>query len=190
MAYHEDSVEGRLLAGDPLAVGTVFRWIAIVLARPRFWALRDEWDDLHQEIVTRVLHSLRAGRFDASRSLQAYVQGVARYAATEALQAHFARHAEKVLSEERVGRRPGIEERIARVQFARAVLDSASEECRGLIRSYFLEEKSYAEIAATTGWPVGTVKSRLARCLEKVHRGLGRRAPGRRRLLAGDRWGS
>ena len=51
-------------------------------------------------------------------------------------------------------------------------LDLASGECRDLMRSYFYAEESYAEISARRQLPVGTVKSRLFRCLKSAHRAL------------------
>ena len=57
-------------------------------------------------------------------------------------------------------------------QLVRRVLDLASEECRELIRAYFYEARNYEEIAGVHGVPVGTVKSRLFRCLESAHQSL------------------
>ena len=81
MSYRADSVEGRFLRGEPEAVGLVFRWISRVLTLPRFWALREEWADLHQEVLGRVTESLRENRFDDEKDFRTYVQGVARFTA-------------------------------------------------------------------------------------------------------------
>jgi DNA-directed RNA polymerase specialized sigma24 family protein len=54
----------------------------------------------------------------------------------------------------------------------RWVLDTASEDCKGLMRAYFLEDRSYAEIASSMGIPLGTVKSRLFRCLEAAYQAV------------------
>src|SRR3990172_1697541 len=85
LPYSEKSAEHRLLENDPEMLGSVFRWISAVLASPRFWSLRSQWADLLQDSVARVIESLREGRFDPSRNFQAYVQGVARYTALQAL---------------------------------------------------------------------------------------------------------
>ena len=82
--YAADSLEGRVLRGDPVAIGEVIRWIALVLVGPRFWRLRNDWPDLHQECLRRLLVSLREARFDSSRDFRAYVQSLARYTALEA----------------------------------------------------------------------------------------------------------
>jgi len=172
LTYPKDSLAGRLLAGDRIVVGMAIRWIAVVLAMPRFWTLRDERDDLHQEIMMRVLQSLRRGLFDASRELHTYVQAVARNAALEAQRTRAERRTRLTVVDCLPARTPALEESVALTQMARAVLDAAPEECRRLIQSYFFRDQSYEEIAATTGWPIGTVKSRLARCLGRAARRL------------------
>lgn len=176
MPYRADSVEGRLIAGDDAAVAQVVRWIAQVLASPRFWALRAEWLDLHQDAMARVLESLHRERFDPTQDFRTYVQAVARYTAFEAMTLR-RRGAAAIGTDAAAAAtvpdlRPWPEEKAASLQVARLALDRASTECRALIRAYFFEQRNYAEIAATLGVPVGTVKSRLARCLEKTQRML------------------
>lgn len=146
--------------------------MASALASPRFWALRPEWLDLHQEVMGRIVESLRRERFDPSRDLRTYVQAVARYTALTALTERHRLHAMLPLDEAKAGASGGAEERAARRQLARRVLDAASEDCHRLLRAYFFEQRGYAEIAGSLGVPVGTVKSRLARCLQSAHRAL------------------
>ncbi len=65
------------------------------------------------------------------------------------------------------------EQRIIESQLARQVLEAASDECRSLITRYFMREWRYQEIAEELSLPVGTVKSRLFRCMENIHKLLG-----------------
>lgn len=180
MSYREGSLEARLLAGDPEILGIVIRWIARVLATPRFWPLRPEWPDLQQEVMARVIESLRRDRFDPTRDLRVYVQAVARYTAVESLSAWYERSPGRSMTDPPQERAGELETEVVSSQFARAVLECATDECRGLIRAYFYEQRSYEEIARAEGLPVGTVKSRLSRCLEKVHRTMAWRKAGRR----------
>src|SRR5437870_12130812 len=85
VTYPKESLIGRFLENDPEALGQVIRWISTALTSPRFWSLRGEWPDLVQEVLARVVESLRLERFDASRDLRVYVQGIARYASLQAL---------------------------------------------------------------------------------------------------------
>jgi RNA polymerase sigma-70 factor, ECF subfamily len=172
LTYATGSVERRLLDNDPRAVGQVGRWIALALTSPRFWVLRGEWPDIHQDVLARVIESLRQERYDPSRDLRTYVQGITRHTALQALdrQGH---QPDMVIQDswpDQVATNP--ERRAAIRQMARQVLDMATEECRDLIRSYYYDERSYAEIAERLESPVGTIKSRLFRCLEAAYRAL------------------
>jgi RNA polymerase sigma factor (sigma-70 family) len=172
VAYNDSSLEARFLRGDLEAVAAVIRWITTVLASPRFWSLRPDWLDLHQEAMRRVIESLRQERFDASQNLRTYVQGVARYTAMQALTAQLHSPAAQALEDLFPVRGPGAEESLHSRQLVRRVLSQASDGCRDLLLAYFYEQRSYAEISAALGVPVGTVKSRLVRCLEKAHRAI------------------
>jgi RNA polymerase sigma-70 factor (ECF subfamily) len=173
LAYFAESIEQRLLDGNEAALAEVIRWISQALASARFWDLRGEWVDLQQEVLARVVESLRRGRFDPDRDLRAYVQGMTRITALETLRGRPPRGT--VREEETRGiPDPGDDPRstvIAR-QLARLALESASEPCRDLIRAYFLRQLSYEEIARDMQLPVGTVKSRLSRCLRRMHLAL------------------
>jgi RNA polymerase sigma factor (sigma-70 family) len=188
VTYRQDSVEGKVLENDPEALGVMIRWISGTLTWRRFWALRPEWKDLQQEVVLHVIESLRAGRFDPARDFRKYVEAVARYTAREAWVRRM-RRAELTGLEQRdtapVAGAPGsrgpfedAERTLTRNQLVRWILSAASEECRRLIRAYFLDEQKYAEIASHLKVPVGTVKSRLFRCLRMAQELLGRRIPG------------
>ncbi len=174
--YPEKSIAARLLQDDPEAIGVVIRWISSILTWPRFWSLRDEWPDLVQETLARIIESLQKGRFDSSRDFRFYVQGIARHTAVRAVQESFHRRLEATESRGLEGMasvlgNPIVDAVVAR-QIVRRILDQASEECRLLIRLYFLDEKSYEEIGNELMAPVGTVKSRLSRCLGEAQKAL------------------
>ena len=178
MKSDDHGLARSVLEGDEAAVGLVIRWISQVLTWPRFWALREERPDLIQESLARVIASLQNGQFDPSRDLHAYVQGIARHAALQALEAASRRRGQDGDggNGEDGGGGAGVEpspaDSIARQEIVRRVLDDASDDCRRLMRLYFLEGKSYEEIAAELIIPVGTVKSRLSRCLEAAQKAL------------------
>lgn len=167
MSYQGDSIEGRLLAGDPAAIGIVSRWIAPILTSSRFWSIRREWADLHQDVMGRIVESLKLERFVPQRDFRVYVQGIARNTARHTR----ARRIEIPLDSipERISENDAHDEAEARM-FARSVLDSATPTCRELMRLYFLKQMDYDEIAEALGLPVGTVKSRLFRCLACARR--------------------
>lgn len=193
MTYRDDSPEGRFLAGDLETVARVSRWIASVLAAPKFWTLRADWVDLHQEVLRRVLESLREERYDPAQDLRAYVLATARYTALQAIWSR-RRDPGAGLAADPLGDPPATgtvpsDSRVASLQLARLALEGIGEQCRSLLRAYFYEGRSYAEIAASLGVPLGTVKSRLSRCLESAHRVLAGhpRSGGRSEPALGER---
>lgn len=172
MPYDDDSTAARFLDGDPEAIGIVSRWIAVVLSSPRFRSLRHRSLDLHQEAVLRVLEALRRELYEPTRDLRVYVQAIARHAA---LRAQFASEREKGSALDPAQLPDGREWDVERRVLVDEILAGIEEECRNLILAYFLEEQSYDEIAADLGLPVGTIKSRLFRCLAAFRRALKRR---------------
>lgn len=173
MPYVEGSIERRLLEDDIRALGQVVRWISVVLTAPRFWRLRPEWADLQQEILMRLIESLRQERFDQARDFRVYAQGVARYTALQAC----SRQGRDTIGLAEPGPAspgPGPEQRAIRRQMVRRIFDQISNPCRELIRLYFLEDRDYEEIAGMLSLPTGTIKSRLFRCLRAAHKALHR----------------
>jgi RNA polymerase sigma factor (sigma-70 family) len=75
------------------------------------------------------------------------------------------------------------ERQVTRHQLIRRVLDMASEDCREMIVDFFLHQNSYEEIAEEHGVPVGTVKSRLFRCLESAYWAVSGHRSARPRLV-------
>jgi RNA polymerase sigma-70 factor (ECF subfamily) len=186
LPYVAGTVEKGLLDNDPKALGTVIRWIAEVLTWPRFWLLRPDAQDLHQEILTRIVASLRQERFDAARDFRTYVQAVARYTAQRE-RALRRGQTQRVYIE--VVRAPltNAERQVLTRQLMRRILETMGEPCRDLLISYFVEEHGYGEIAASLEIPVGTVKSRLSRCLESARRAMRRALTATPRRFAGTR---
>jgi RNA polymerase sigma-70 factor (ECF subfamily) len=165
--YSKTSTEARFLRGDPEAVGTVSRWISIVLTDLRFWRLQEELLDLHQEAIFGLLTSLRRGHFDPDRDFRAYVQAVARYTLRLAARQRRRRPIEDQLVDPS-GLPAGSEDEAAmlRAMTVRKALGRLHRRCRELLASYYFEQLDYEQIASNLGIPVGTVKSRLSRCLE------------------------
>jgi RNA polymerase sigma-70 factor, ECF subfamily len=168
-----DEVE-RFLRGDPEVVGEAIRVASAEIARGRYWALHAEWPDLVQEVLGRVTESLRRGRFQPGRPLGAYVRGVARFTAFDALQRRRATPPSHPLEPNLTAATTGsVAEAATARHLARAAWEVASEPCRLLLRAHFIEGRSCAEISRRTGMPIGTVKSRLFRCLRAIRRALG-----------------
>ena len=167
MKYSKTSTEARFLRGDPEAVGTVSRWISVVLTDLRYWGLRAELLDLHQEAMSGLLASLRRGHFDPDRDFRAYVQAVARYTIRLAARQRRRRPIQDpVVDPTGLPAESEGEASILRAMTVRKALGRLPRGCRELLASYYFDRLDYEQIASNLAVPVGTVKSRLSRCLE------------------------
>ena len=166
VGYDRRSVEGLFLAGDADAYACVSRWIGRILTLPRFRVVRRDWTDLHQEILRRIVDSLRNRRFDPTLDFRAYVQSTARYTARDAVERRLRELPAPLPSDLRYDG-TGAEARIVTREAVEFVLARLSSQCRTLFRLFYYEERSQAEMSEILRIPVGTVKSRLFRCLER-----------------------
>ena len=168
--YDAASVEARFLAGEPQAHGQVSLWVAHVVTTFRFRILRTEWPDLHQEVLTRLLEALRHGRFDPSLEFRIYAQSVARYTMLENVRRKLRRQRDSEAEWANPEPTMSGEDPILTRHAVDRILTQVQADCRRLFRIIFFDQKSYAEAARDLGVPVGTVKSRLSRCLEKARK--------------------
>jgi RNA polymerase sigma-70 factor (ECF subfamily) len=177
MSYRRGSLYDRILSGDEDALGQVRSWVARFLTAPRFWRLRAEWRDLQQEVLCSVIESLRRERFHPEKEFRNYVWGICRHAALDRL-ARQARRAEtqSYKDPDEIPSDTSTELDTISAQLVRRALDDSSQICREMIKAYYLEGMTYAELAGHFGLPVGTAKSRLFRCLECLRQVM---APGR-----------
>ncbi len=58
--------------------------------------------------------------------------------------------------------------RLDQAMDVRRALDELGEPCREVLRRYYLDDQSYAEISAALDLPMGTLSSRIARCLARL----------------------
>jgi len=169
----ERLVIDRFLAGDPEAIHTVDRWIDAVL-REDFQSLRQEWEDLKQEIRSRVVRNFGRGAFNGHSTLRTYVHRIARNAAIDFSRLAYRRHEVGVdLPEPKLtgtalqAARLGI---LPNKELLERILGELSEGERVLLRLVFELHYSYQEVARELGIPEGTVKSRMSRCKDRVLR--------------------
>jgi RNA polymerase sigma-70 factor, ECF subfamily len=175
--YPDGSLPRRLLENDREALGVVIRLISMTIASPRFWSLRPEWSDLVQEALAGVVESLRRERFDPARDFPSYVQGIARFACLYALRRKMASKSSGEPRPNLGAVEAGPEKIVIDAQLARRALDLATPECRDLFVRYYFDSQSHEQIAAALDIAIGTVKSRLFRCLERVQRAMAAGAP-------------
>ncbi len=170
-ASDEEIIRGYL-EGKPSAHRIVDRWIQ-PLVRSRHWGLRDDVDDILQEVRRRLYENLLHDRFQRGSTLKTYVSQIAKYVCIEFLRRRIrARKSDLDLAsvpdpsddpEEEL-------EQVQRRELARSALARLSDECRKLFELIFISELSYQDIAQKLGVAPGTVKSRAFRCRESLSR--------------------
>ncbi|MCI0409645.1 MAG: RNA polymerase sigma factor [Acidobacteria bacterium] len=169
------------LQGDPIATRTLDGWIDVVL-HESFRPLREDWDDLRQEIQSRILRNLTRGLFNGQSTLRTYVHRISKNVAIDfGRKAYRRREVSVDPSDPQLAaitvESSGLARHLAR-DLVERILRDLSEQERSLVHLVFELHYSYEEVARELGVPEGTVKSRMSRCkdrLLKMRRDLARR---------------
>jgi RNA polymerase sigma-70 factor (ECF subfamily) len=170
-----DADQARLieafLRGDREAARVVDGWIEFAL-RDGFRSMREEWEDLKQEIRLRIVTNLRGGRFAGESSLRTYVHRISRNAAIDLARRAY-RHRERGgLTADGPIAMPARDEPagVMNRDLLSKLLDVLSERDRRLIDLVFAQHLSYAEVAELLGVKEGTVKARVFRSRSRLMR--------------------
>jgi RNA polymerase sigma-70 factor (ECF subfamily) len=162
-------VEGFLL-GDADTLRTLDEWILPVI-RHRTWGLREQEEDLHQEIRLRLLKLFEAKAFRGDSALKTYVQSTAKYTCLDAVRRARVRGVQEPLEEQIPASRDHPDEDLEHwddARLCRLVLQGLPPVCRALFQMILERELSYDQCARELEISLGTVKSRLARCRDKA----------------------
>jgi RNA polymerase sigma-70 factor (ECF subfamily) len=139
----------------------------MVLGYLRRFVARDEAEDVLQRVFYEVWRN--RDRYDPTRSLEAWVLGIARKRAIDQLRR---RHAKVVPIEElrEIAGDDGRElaERYARAVEVRGALERLPSEQREVLTLAYFGELSQTEIADRLELPLGTVKARTFRGLHRL----------------------
>lgn len=169
------------LDGEPRAVATVDDWLRRA-ALPFRRRLRNDWEDLLQELRMEVFRLLQQGRFRGDSSLKTYVWRVASHTCLDHCRARARRRGDEVDVEgemERLPPRPaGQGTRTVERDLLLRVLAETSDECRKLWEMV-VAGLSYREMSDRTGVSEGALRVRVLRCRKRA-------AEVRERLLDGD----
>jgi RNA polymerase sigma factor (sigma-70 family) len=158
-----------LLRGESNAIGAMDGWIDVVL-RQDFRSLRNDWDDLRQEIRLRVLACLAAGRFNGGSTLRTYVHRIARNAGIDFTRKAYRRRESTTVSDAPLTG-SAADDAAARVlsrDFLDRVLEGVSARDRMVLDLIFAEHLSYTEVARKVGLTESAVKSLVFRCRHRL----------------------
>jgi RNA polymerase sigma factor (sigma-70 family) len=158
----------RLAAGEEGAINEVYAALGpMVLGYLRRFVPRDDAEDVLQRVFYEVWRN--RDRYDPTRSLEAWVLGIARKRAIDLLRR---RHANVVPIEELrdIAGDDGRElaERYARANEVRGALERLPKEQREVLTLAYFGELTQTEIADRLGVPLGTVKARAFRGLRRL----------------------
>jgi len=145
----------------------------------------EEAEELMQDVFMGMVTALKAFNFDCS--LETYASHIARRRCITELRKKTAAkrdNQQEAISIQAVDedkrplinledKRPSLEERLITAETGahlQAMLNSLGERCREIIRLKYYDNRSYDEIVVILQAPLGTVASRLKRCLLELRR--------------------
>ena len=166
---------GRLVQRDEAALAALYDRYACMISSVLQRILRD--NQASEEILQDIFFQLwnTASRFDATRgSLPAWLLVIARNRAISRLRRHNPAAGDELL--EAMATSPlNLESSAAQQQLlerVQASLGNLPKEQRAAVELAYFEGLTHTEIAARTGDPLGTVKTRLRSALETLRRTL------------------
>jgi RNA polymerase sigma factor (sigma-70 family) len=176
-AFVGDGVEDAILVarcreGDAGAwrelVDRYSRYVYAIATRG-FGLSGDEAEDVFQEAFTRAYLNLSNLRHDAA--VRPWLAQVTRRLAIDRIHARARDHPEAALE-------LGLQQSERTIEQIDAALDvhmamaSLPEHCHEILDRFFARDESYRKIALDLDVPMGTIASRIARCLEKLRASL------------------
>jgi RNA polymerase sigma-70 factor (ECF subfamily) len=169
------AVLAALLDGDRLAFLRMSRLVTRYLIRLRAYDFRDEWPDLVQEVVNAVTAAARAGKLREPDALPAFVLAVTRHKFADRLKAELRVRGQAQLAWELATLEAGdplapLPQHVL-LDLRRALAELPEKKGEALLRVY-VEGKTYEEVAAETGIPLGTLKRYLRDGLAELRRRL------------------
>lgn len=161
-------VVARLLDGDRLAFLEVNRLVTGCLTQLRAYDFQDEWDDLRQEVVLAVIANARAGRLRDPQAFVGYVRIITRNKLMDRLKDRLQHHEKETLpwddATAATAAEPGEDAPVDASSLRAAVAELPADE-RRVLEGVYGQGRTYEEVAASTGIPLGTMKRRLRNAL-------------------------
>jgi RNA polymerase sigma-70 factor (ECF subfamily) len=156
----------------------VNRLVTGCLVQLRAYDFQDEWDDLRQEVMLAVIANARADRLRDPKAFVGYVRIITRNKLMDRLRQRL-RHREKEAlpwddATVAAAAWPGLEAGSNRIALRDALAELSPDE-RRVVEGVYAEGRTYEEVSAETGIPLGTMKRRLREALQLLRR---RVAPG------------
>jgi RNA polymerase sigma factor (sigma-70 family) len=128
-------------------------------------------EEVFQEVFARAYEHL--GQLRADEAIRPWIGQLTRRLAVDRLRAAGREQLGGEALERFEGRADAELERLELALAVRAALATLPEHCQEILDRFFAREQSYQEIAAALEIPMGTIASRISRCLAKLRERLG-----------------
>ncbi|MBI3796164.1 MAG: RNA polymerase sigma factor [Deltaproteobacteria bacterium] len=132
------------------------RLVSGFLVTLQAWDHRDQWEDLRQTVLMKLVKSFCRGPLRESQAFVAYVRTITRNEFYDFLKARSSPAMEE--APEPVKQEPGNDETILTL---RSALDHLPADQRRAIQAVYIEGRTYQEAAEATGIPLGSLKRYL-----------------------------
>ena len=167
------AIVDRLVAGDRVAFAKVNRLISGFLVQLRAYELRDEWDDLRQEVVMSLVANARAGRLRDPDAFLGYVRIITRNKVVDRVKGARRRHERTTVGLDDAAARElpaGADPVEAAAREVWAAVRDLSDEQQAVLDGIYRQGKTYQAVSDDTGMPLGTMKRRLRDALVALRR--------------------
>ena len=128
-------------------------------------------EDVFQEVFARTYEHL--GRLRDDKAIRPWIGQLTRRLAIDRLRASSREHPGALAVEPTPEAVNSGLEQIELAVGVRAAMATLPEHCQEILDRFFAQEQSYQEIAAALEIPMGTIASRISRCLTKLREQLG-----------------
>jgi len=167
----DEAIISGFLAGDSAAVARVDSWLERAASSFRR-RLREQWDDVLQDVRLEVTRLLQDGKFRGESSLKTYLWRVTSHTCLDRLRAgqrwnYVELDATDAEVDAALGERPPERVWSAERDLLLRVLAEMGEECRRLWRM-LVDGFSYREMSEQTGVSEGALRVRVLRCRRRA----------------------
>lgn len=161
-----------LLHNEPerreLAFRKLNRLLSGFLGQLRAWDHGEEWQDLRQTVIMKLVKSFREGQLRESKAFVNYARTITRNGFYDLLRA---RRGEEVVEMPDVAADSRLDETV--VLSVRTAFGNLPENHRKVVQAVYIEEMTYDEAAVATGIPLGSLKRYLRLGLAQLRAQLG-----------------
>jgi RNA polymerase sigma-70 factor (ECF subfamily) len=160
-----------LLQGAPddqrIAFAKLNRLLSGFLTDLRAWDYRDDWEDLRQIVVMKLISSCSQGQVREFKTFAAYARTITRNEFFDFLQVRLGKDVEALPD---VGGGESLDE--VTLLSVRSAVQNLPEEQQRVVQAVYVEGKTYEEAAAATAIPLGSLKRYLRLALTRLREQL------------------